>query len=635
MCGINGIIRFDDVKIKQKDIFVMNQKIDYRGPDDEGLFIENNIALGHRRLSIIDLSKKGHQPFVYIHKGREVVLTYNGEIYNFQEVKAELLLKGYEFQSETDTEIIPAAYLEWGSKCVEKFNGMFAFVLFDKTENMLFGARDRFGQKPLKYYHDSDKFIFSSELKAILTQNIKKEVDYGAIDEFLTLQYVAAPKTGFKNIYKLPHAHYFKLDLDSNKITINRYWNLNYQEKLKLSKKEWVDKLDEALSQSVKKRLMADVPLGAFLSGGVDSSAIVAFMSKFRSEIKTFSIGFKEGDYDETEYARLVANQYKTDHKELIVEPSDMMDLIEKLIYQYEEPYADSSQLPTYILAELTKKDVKVVLNGDGGDENFGGYDKYAKHLLANYLFIPFNHLLAELFNYINKNLYSSLLIHKIYIFIKTFKQPNWLRHFTYTHYFDIFTKSEFYKKDFREKIEELAEENTFSQIIKRNKDISYMDRIFYIDFNSYMPDDLMVKVDMATMANSLEARSPLLDYKFVELAAKIPAKLKISFWGRKSIFKTMLQPYLGKEILYRKKKGFSIPIEYWFRNELKNYVRDIVLNEEGLVLKIMQKKKIESLLRKHNKGLNNSKKIWILMVLNLWYKEYFLKHQTNDNGLS
>ena len=596
------------------EIAVMNDSMIHRGPDDGGIWIEENIGLGHRRLSIIDLSDAGHQPMVY----DDLVIVFNGEIYNFLDLRKELESRGYEFKSKTDTEVILASYKEWGIGCLDKFRGMFAFVIYDKSTNVLFGARDRFGKKPFKYYLDDTTFIFASELKAILTQKeVKKEVDWKAIDDYLTLQYIPHPKTGFKNIYKLPHAHYFIFDRNSKKFEIQRYWNLDYSKKLNLSEKEWIELLEDALKESVRLRMISDVPLGAFLSGGIDSSAIVAFMSQFTDRVKTFSIGFDEKDFDETEYARMIAERYGTDHHELIVKSNDMIKYIEQLVYQYEEPYADSSQLPMFILSKFTRGYVTVALNGDGGDENFGGYDKYTIHLFAKYIKkVPFKNLFLHSFKMLGKE--------KGYLFFKMLDQENWEQHLNYTNYFDTYSKQEFYTEQFKAKINNHDTHEFFGCIMDDTNDLEYMDRIFYLDFNSYIPDDLMAKVDIATMANGLESRSPLLDHKFVELAAKIPSNLKVGFNKKKYIFKKMLEGYLDEDVLYRKKQGFAIPLKHWFRNELKDYIGDVLLDVNGLVLQIMKRKMVERLLEEHYNGKDNGKKLWTLMVLNLWYNEFF-----------
>ncbi|MBT3356216.1 asparagine synthase (glutamine-hydrolyzing) [bacterium] len=624
MCGINGIVKLDKNKVSEKEISLMNKEIQYRGPDDQGIFTHEGVGFGHVRLSIIDLSSKGHQPMEYAHQNRKIEIVFNGEIYNFQKIKGELQGKGYVFNSTSDTEVLGAAYLEFGFDCVKKFNGMFAFVIYDRRKNILFGARDRFGKKPLKYYLDKDKFIFSSELKAILTQGVKREVDFEAINDYLTLQYVPAPRTGFRNIFKLPHASYFTLDLSSRKMEIKKYWNLDYSKKLKLPESELIEKIEEKFEESVKRRMIADVEIGAFLSGGVDSSAIVAFASKFKKQLKTFTIKFNEKDFDESEFAKKVAKRYGTDHREFLVEPADMKSIIKKLIRQYEEPYADSSQLPTYILAQKTSAFVTVALNGDGGDENFGGYDKYEKHLAIPFLkMMPCKKVLAAKLFQISKQK-ESFLLYKIALFVELLDEAPVRQHFNFTHYFDIFYKNDFYKNEYQKRFEKI-QYDSFDKF-KKEGEFKGLDQILYLDFNTYVPDDLMVKVDIATMANGLESRSPILDYEFVELCAQIRINQKIDIFGRrKKIFKKMLEKYLDKDILYRKKKGFSVPIKYWFRNELKDELEEAIFDKKGLVLKMMKEEKIKELFDSHQNGQNHSKKLWSLMSLNLWHREYFL----------
>ncbi len=624
MCGINGIVKFNG-EVSEKEVSLMNKKIEYRGPDDQGIFVDYNVGLGHLRLSILDLSPKGHQPMNYEHKGKKITVVFNGEIYNFQEIREELEKKGYKFNSTSDTEVLEAAYLEYGFDCVKKFNGMFAFVIYDKQKNILFGARDRFGKKPLKYYLDDKKFIFSSELKAILTQGVKREIDFEAINYYLTLQYVPVPKTGFKNIFKLPHASYFVLDLKTREMKTEKYWDLKYSPKLKLPEKELIKKIEQKLEESVKRRMIADVEVGAFLSGGIDSSAVVAFASKHKEQLKTFTIKFGEEDFDESVYAKKIAEKFNTDHREFLVTADSMKDLIEDLIAQYEEPYADSSQLPTFILAQKTSKFVKVVLNGDGGDENFGGYDKYERHLWVPFFrIIPFKKKITSILIKASKRL-DSFLLYKGALFFKMLRGSAIKRHLNFTHYLDVFYKEEFYKNKYKKKFKR-SHYQLFEKF-RNNEELKGLDKIMYLDFNAYVPDDLMVKVDIATMANGLESRSPILDYEFVELCAKIKRSQKIDIFGRrKKIFKKVLEKFLDDDVLYRKKKGFSIPAKHWFRNEMKEYVTDILLDEKGIVLEMMKKEKVQKLLESHMSGQDHAKKIWALMALNLWHRKYFIQ---------
>lgn len=639
MCGINGIIKLNGEKIQEAEIEKMNAKISHRGPDDQGVFIDNNVGLGHVRLSILDLSAKGHQPMIYEpacadlpagkagasagrRENRRVVVTYNGELYNFKEMRKELGRSGYRFNSNTDTEVLAAAYLDRGVYCLKDFNGMFSFVIYDPQKEILFGARDRFGQKPFKYYIDNNKLIFSSELKAILEHDVKRRIDLEAIDEYFTLQYVPAPKTGFKHIYKLPQAHYFILNLKTNSFSIHRYFDIHYSPKPRVSEKEWMPIIEEKLEEVVKRRMISDVPLGAFLSGGVDSSAIVSFASRHTKKLKTFSISFDEEEFDESGYAREVATLYNTDHTEFKVKSQDLLEYIEDLVHQFEEPYADSSQLPTFILSRLTREHVTVALSGDGGDENFGGYDKHRRHVFAQ----KYRRLLRALYPFLGivefaRKVMPWDFLDKLSIFIRTLKKDIATRHFNYTTYFDEYFKGECYREDFKEKL--AKKKNAFQKIINSKK-MNDVDKILYLDFNSYIPDDINVKVDMASMKNALEVRAPMLDFEFVNTVAQIPWEHKVGIKEGKKIFKKMLEKYLPKHILYRKKQGFGVPIAHWFRRELKDYVRDRILDNSGLVLQIMKKEKVEKLLCDHLRGKDNSKKLWTLMVLNLWHKFYF-----------
>ncbi len=375
MCGIAGKLNFKNQPVEKTDILAMMNEIKHRGPDDEGIYLNNNIGLGHRRLSIIDLSSNGQQPMP--DESKRFWITYNGEVYNFLELKKELLRDGVRFKSNTDTEVIIYLYKKYGAECLKLLRGMFAFAIWDNEKKELFLARDRIGKKPLKYYLSNNVLIFSSELKAILkNKEVKKEIDWQAIDKFLTYKYVPAPRTGFKNIHKLPPAHCMTIKANGEKI-IKQYWDLNFEKKLDLSEKDWLKNITNKLKESVQARLISDVPLGVHLSGGIDSSLIVALMAEIQNKpIKTFSIGFKEKKYNELNYARLVAKKYKTNHQEFIIDPK-AAEILPELAYSYEEPYADASLLPSYYLSKITKEHVTVALNGDGGDEVFAGYDRY------------------------------------------------------------------------------------------------------------------------------------------------------------------------------------------------------------------------------------------------------------------
>lgn len=613
MCGINGIVRFDGGRVSESDIIKMNKAVAHRGPDSEGVFFRDGVGIGHRRLAVLDLSSRGEQPMVKSHRGRTVVITFNGEIYNYQEVRGRLEKVGYIFNSNTDTEVILAAYLEYGFDCVMDFNGMFAFAIYDLEKNIIYGARDRFGKKPFKYFLNENKFIFSSELKAILGVGVKREIDYTAIDDFLTLQYVPAPKTGFKSINKLPQSHYFVLDIASRRFDIRRYFDLDFSQKIYFSRRKWMELIEFKLEEAVKRRLIADVPLGVFLSGGVDSSAIVVFMKRFTNKIRTFSIAFKQKDFDESNYARRVAKLYGTKHVEFTVDSNDLISYLDDLVGHYEEPFADSSQLPTFILSKLARDYVTVALSGDGGDENFGGYDKHQSHVITM-LFLPILKSLKFLKKYLRNE--------KLQILFGVLDKSIARRHYNFTSYFDESAKNDFYKDDFKESLQ--TRDNLFDCKVK-GKAFEEMDKVFYLDFNYYIPDDINVKVDMASMYRALEVRSPMLDHEFVSMISKMPWRLKTGVFFGKKIFKMMLIKYLPINVVYRRKHGFSTPIKHWFRNELRDYMRWIILDEKGLVLQIAKREVVEKIINDHLHGKSRERKLWLLMVLNIWYKNYFL----------
>ncbi|MGI6103801.1 MAG: asparagine synthase (glutamine-hydrolyzing) [Patescibacteria group bacterium] len=628
MCGITGKIYFDENTVSEQDILSMNEKIMHRGPDDGGAYISSDrkVGLGHRRLSIIDLSPLAHQPMDYLDRYQ---IVFNGEIYNFKEKKSKLEKEGYKFKSHSDTEVILALYDKFGKNCLEHLRGMFSFAIYDEKEKTLFCARDRVGKKPFKYYLDEKVFMFASELKAILTQkDYKKEPDYVAIHHYLTLQYVPAPLTGFKDIKKLEPAHYLFIDLKTKKIEKERYWKLDYSKKLNLSNDEWKKRIMEKLEECVKLRMISDVPLGAFLSGGIDSSAIVALMSKLSDKpVKTFSIGFNEEKYNELKYAKIVAEKFKTDHKEFIVEPH-AIELLPMLVRQYEEPYADSSALPTYYVSKMTRDHVTVALNGDGGDENFGGYSRYSAFqfslwyekilFLHKLIILPITKILA-------KNI-KNTFFERVYRFSETLTEDYRRRYMTYTAYFTNKQKAALYTKAFKNKV---WKEDTYNLIAKKFDETgasNKMDQTLYTDFSTYLPDDLMVKVDIDSMAVSLEGRSPFLDHEFLELTAKIPFNLKLKgLNNKKYILKEALRGLVPDEVMFRSKMGFGIPIDKWFRRELKDYAYKTLLSEKATSRNLFMKEEIEKLLNEHvNTKINHAYRIWALITLELWFQEFF-----------
>ncbi len=627
MCGIVGKINLNSKAVPEKDIKVMADKIAHRGPDDEGIWVEENVGLGNRRLAIIDLSKKGHMPMAYDRK--RLVITFNGEIYNFETERKRLERLGYRFKSKTDTEVVLALYQEYGVNCLKYLRGMFALAIYDRRDKTLFLARDRVGKKPLKYFFDEKVFIFASELKAILTQKeVKKEVDFEAIHEYLTYGYVPAPKTGFKNIYKLEPGHYLWLDLEKRSLEKRRFWKLDFSNKLELATEEWQEKILRTLEESTRMRMMADVPVGAFLSGGVDSSAVVAMMSKVAKQpVKTFAIGYKNSRVDETPFARIVAERFQTDHIELYVEPMEA-ELLPWLAYQYEEPFADSSILVTYLVSKLAREKVTVILNGDGGDENFAGYGRYNKWKWFTWfqeqvwLNNPLVHRsLDEL---------DRLVKHKLTKRIKQFsdrlKENPVQRFIFWNSYFGEEEKKEIYKNDkLRRLLGQDAREfyiNRFGETGSRN----LRDQALYADISSYLPEDLLIKVDIASMAVGLEGRSPFLDHKMLELCAKMPFELKVKgFGGHKYVLKKALEGILPEEILQRPKMGFSLPLRDWFKGKLNSYTKSRLLKEKAVVRNWFEEDEIKRMLKEHDgEGKDFGPRLWSLLMLELWWEAYF-----------
>jgi len=619
MCGIFGQLFFEKTKIEENDYKDCLDVISHRGPDDEGFYVDENIILGSKRLAIIDLSEAGHMPMT--NEDGRFWIVFNGEIYNFLELRKNLE-KRHKFKSRTDSEVLLHLYEEKGVNCLKYLRGMFAFAIWDKKEKTLFLARDRVGKKPLKYYFNDKFFVFASELKAILKdKEVKKEIDWGAIDEYLTYQYIPHPKTGFKGIFKLEPAHYLLITLDK-KIKKERYWNLDYSQKLNLSENEWIEAIEEKLKESVKIRLISDVPLGAHLSGGIDSSMIVAMMAQEMKEpVKTFSVGFKEKEYDETKYARLVAKRYGTEHHELIVEPN-AIEILPKLVYHYEEPYADSSALPTWYLCQMTKNYITVALNGDGGDENFAGYDRYNIFKIYLYLkFIPGKRILGE----VSKKFFQ---LTKLTIFKKAFKFFFLFDKNPVSFYLKLISgfqkeeKQELYIPELKRVIQESSSLSFLEEIFLKAK-AHWLDGILYFDINTYLPDDLLVKVDIASMAHSLEVRSPFLDHEFIELCAKIPSNLKLKGHTKKYIFKKLAEKYLPKECIYRRKQGFSIPLDYWLRGDLFNFLQENILSQSFLDFGF-NKIFLEKLIKEHHEKIqNNGIKLWSLLMLNQWLQTF------------
>ena len=621
MCAIAGYVG----DVSKEKILAMLEATAHRGPDDRGIFIKGRVGLGHNRLAIIDLSSAGCQPM--FDNEKSICIVYNGEIFNFMEVRRELQ-KEYKFRSNSDTEVIIYAYRKWGVNCLRRLNGMFSFVIYDIKNNLLFGVRDRLGEKPLKYFFDEKTFIFASEIKGILSVlKEKPKIDIGAISDYLTLQYVPAPKTGFENIYKLPPASYFIFK--NGKLNIYKYWNLDFSKKLDINEDEWIELLEEKINKSVKDRMVSDVPLGAFLSGGVDSSAVVAFMAKNSNRpVKTFNIGFSDTEYDETDYAKKVSQIYRTDHSSIRVNSEMFKETLIDMTDYYDEPFADNSLIPSIILSRLARKKMKVALSGDGGDENFAGYDRYNIVAFGDYYRTIPRQLRNNLVRPIANSLFSlspNLLTSRIKTFTDTFEAPFFKKYLYYKSFFNNKDKQGIFSGRVNKM---LSKEDTF--LIDKgqyNGKLSRIDNALKADINSYLPEDLLFKTDIASMSASLEVRAPLLDYGLMELTAKMPSNFKIRNFNKKYIFKKMLveRKILPEEVVNRPKRGFVAPIGSWLKKDLKQYTLDRLNSRKFRQSEIFDDKRLDEYIKKYYATkLNYHNNIFALLSLSNWINKYF-----------
>ncbi|GAK57261.1 asparagine synthase, glutamine-hydrolyzing [Candidatus Vecturithrix granuli] len=631
MCGICGKLYFNRQKRVEADLINrMSETLRHRGPDEDGVYVDGSVGLGHRRLSIIDLST-GRQPMSNSRK--DIWIVFNGEIYNFLELRQDLEKRGYTFTTTSDTEVILALYEAYGTDCVNSLRGMFAFAIWDKSLQRLFLARDRLGKKPLFYSVIHQSLVFASEIKALLQDpTFPREMSMSAMSHYLTYQYIPAPETIFKHIYKLPPAHI--LVCQHGKITQQRYWRLSYFPKVSLPEQEIEERVISLLEESVKIRMISDVPIGAFLSGGIDSSLVVALMARYSSQpVNTFSIGFKEKAFNELPYARLVAERYGTKHHEFIVEPN-AIEILPKLIWHFDEPFGDSSAIPTYYLSQMTGRHVKVALNGDGGDESFAGYLRYLGYKVV------------ELYRHIPLRIRQSL----IPFFIQTFSEIlkyKWCtrplrlaqfvnelsfesRELLYTRTLTIFQnepKLALLHDHIREQVQSLNSLEYMLEYLNSNNVAHFTDKMLYSDIMTYLPGDLLVKMDRMTMAHALEGRSPFLDHKLVEFVATLPAELKLQKTCLKFLLKKIGKTWLPRKILSRKKQGFGVPIGEWFKCELREMLYDTFSSSYLIQEGILKKEPIERILHEHQTGKTSHwHRIWVLLNLELWYRMFIRK---------
>jgi len=636
MCGIVGKYSFKQIPVSNDLLHDMCDVIVHRGPDDEGYYINGNIGLGMRRLSIIDL-QTGNQP---IHnESKEIWIIYNGETYNSPELRAELERKGHKFYTRSDTEVIVHCYEEYGDECVSKLNGMFAFAIWDERRRRLLLARDRLGIKPLFYTVSDGSLLFASEIKSILQdRTVKREVNLHALHSFLSLNYIPHPETIFKGFYKLPPGHILTCERDGE-VKIREYWDVKFGMDGKgevKSEEEYAEELREKLKESVRLRLLSDVPLGVLLSGGIDSSSIAALMSILVDEpIKTFSIGFEEKSFNELEYARIVAKMYGTDHHEMIVKPN-AVELLPKLVWHFDEPFADSSAIPTYLVSKMAREHVTVVLSGEGGDEVFAGYETYAAYQAAElYSKIPRlirKKLIRPIVHSLPTSTKKVSFDYKAKIFVDGDDYSPERRHYWWKLIFSEDAKKQLYSQEMLSGNVFEDSFGEFANYFDKTDAVDMLNKILYVDTKVYLANDILVKSDRSSMANSLELRVPMLDHNVVEFAASLPPELKLKGFKKKYILKKAMEPLLPKKILYRKKKGFSIPAPSWLRNELKEMVLDVLSPAELKRTGYFNPDYVNQLLKQHfNLVKDNSRPIWGLLTFMLWHRTFM--EQTELKG--
>jgi asparagine synthase (glutamine-hydrolysing) len=630
MCGIAGFLLAQPGLPRpelEARLWAMLRTIRHRGPDDQGVWTDGLAGLAHARLSIIDLSQASHQPIASA--DGSVWLTYNGEIYNFAELREELTGLGYVFRSRGDGEVIANGWHAWGPRVFERMRGMFALALWDRRSRRLILARDRVGKKPLYYAPTRTAFLFGSEIKAVLAwPGMRREPNLAAIDDYLTLQYVPSPETAFLGISKLPPAHYLSVRADPEGNWGNpklvRYWQLPQPNPALASvnpaslQRELVERLQEA----VRLRMIADVPLGAFLSGGIDSSSVVAMMARAGTgRVKTFSIGFSAREYDETRYARMVARRYGTQHEELVVEP-DAVAVLPRLVWHYGEPFADPSAVPTYYVSEIARRHVTVALNGDGGDEAFLGYSRYrAMRHLARLDRLPewSRHGLARALDLAPAGVQRRLRLLQIREALGAETAEPVRRYAPTIAFFGDRDKAAGYG----EAMQEHLRESTLDRLAPYFAAVEgLVAGANWADLHTYLPDDLMVKVDVASMAHGLETRSPLLDHVLLEWAALIPAEVKMAGGTTKALLKRAMAPYLPRAVIRRKKMGFGIPIDRWLRRELRDLAYDTLTGPTARDRGLMRPDYVVRLLDEHCGGRrNHHTRLWALLMLELWFR--------------
>jgi len=617
MCGISGFMYFDGAPVNGKIIRAMSDVQSHRGPDESGVYLSKSVALGHRRLSIIDLSS-GQQPLS--NEDGSVWISFNGEIYNYLDLKRGLE-SSHRFRTRSDTETIVHLYESHPATFIEKLRGMFAFALWDETHQTLILARDRVGKKPLYYYLDDRRLVFASEIKSILQHpGLDVDIDDFAVSDYISLGYIPAPKSIYRRIRKVRPGHYLRVRPHS--IDEIRYWDLSFQATQEHSENEWREMLKEEIKTAVDIRLMSEVPLGGFLSGGIDSSGVVASMSELLAQpVKTATIGFKEEPFDESKFARQVARHLGTEHHERVVTP-DKIATIEKLSWHYDEPFADSSALPTYYVSQVAREKVTVALSGDGGDENFAGYRRYLMDVQENRIRKLFPRSVRKLVFGPLGTIYPKMDWAPRFLRAKTTFQSLAFDpvdgYFESMSTFRQYEKPSILSKELKYRLGDYDSRDVFRDYYRSADTPDLLSKIQYVDIKTYLTDDILTKVDRASMANSLEVRCPLLDHKLMELAASMPSSLKLRGNTGKYIFKKALEKSLPAEIVHRQKMGFAVPLARWFRNGIREFAQAYIVDRHDPYLSSSFVTKIWN---QHQSGYRDrSGELWNVLMFRLWF---------------
>ena len=621
MCGICGLVSFQPAGLADKFVLQrMNQSLRHRGPDDEGYYQDSQASLAMRRLSIIDLHT-GQQPIS--NETGDVWVVYNGEIYNFKVVRAELEGRGHTFKTQTDTEIIVHAYEEYGDDCVKHFNGMFAIALWDTRKRRLFLARDRVGIKPLYYWAGQDKLVFGSELKAVvLHPDVPRRINLAAVDLFLALEYIPAPHTIYEGIYKLLPGH--TLTLENGHLKLTQYWEVPYQP-VSQSEAECAEILSGLIKEAVRIRLISDVPLGAFLSGGIDSSTVVGYMSQHMTDpVQTFSIGFEDDTYNELPYAEAVSKHFKTSHHVEVLKP-DYASLAEQLVCQYDEPFADTSIFPTYLVSKVARQKVKVALSGDGGDELFAGYDTYrAEQLNRYYGRLPHalrQNVFPQVAEWLPPQPSKKGLINKVKRMVEGGALDPSLQHARWMIFMNQADKNSLYRSDLRATLTDDLTAKYLGGYFEKAELFDRLAQQQYVDIKTYLADDILTKVDRMSMAVSLEARVPLLDYHIVEFAMNLPPQMKLNGSRTKSILRDAVKDLVPGLVLEKPKEGFSIPMKHWLCTSLKPMMLDLLSKESLQKHGYFDDQLVTKWIHEHLDGrVNHSHRLWALMVFEMWH---------------